>query len=639
MGASITLAGESLIAQKQGAKQILDVARFVLANVPGLNSSAPVDRAAGKPGAAQIVGTYPVTQAGFVNPNQVVYSLMLGSDVGDFDFNWIGLESAENVLLAVAYLPLQQKRRNIPPHQIGNNLTRNFLVVFDGAKELTAIRIDASTWQHDFTARLAGIDERERLSNRDVFGRACFFGSSLQLERVASVYQVKPGTAYVEGIHLQVGAVTAVPAPTVLPTVAWLDVALQRDQSNVSATWKVVYGADYADYTDSAGVRHYCVPIADVSSSSTVTERRSVEGISGPLVAHFAARDGDYQNLRARATTKEDVKLDQVPNAVAKASQVSSKSDSVLATTAFVRAVINNPEYLASSTRNLSQGTDQQDPNLAVSPVIVTKHANCPDGVRGLYWHITTTFYGTVTDSSDRAQLAVSYNDATPAVWARSCTQSTWLPWVRLTDTAYVKRALNEFGLGTAQGGAAMPVLTNLNRTVATGTYACGAFTGGAPSSGPGIVQVSSTGVGNNLDFRWVTLANGDVWVRTIDNNVIGTWGRQLSDKIINSLYPITSAAGGHSFPMVGGMVLKCGTYSKGSAFAEGEIVTLSFPDAFPTACLWGGAMPVNSSAGVNHETMYLRRSMSRTNAVIQAEGVSQSGLNGTEFAWMFVGY
>ena len=124
MGASITLAGESLIAQKQGAQQPLIVSRFVLANVPGLDPNGPIDRAAPKP-AAHLVATYDVTQKGFVNPNQIVYSLMMGSDIGDFDWNWIGLESAENVLLAVAYVPLQQKRKNIPPQQLGNNVTRN----------------------------------------------------------------------------------------------------------------------------------------------------------------------------------------------------------------------------------------------------------------------------------------------------------------------------------------------------------------------------------------------------------------------------------------------------------------------------------------------------------------------------------
>lgn len=102
MGASITLAGESLIAQKQGAGEKLDIARFVLALVPGLDPSAPVDRAAGKPPAAQIVFTKEYDRKGYVSPNQVIYSLMIGSDVGDWDFNWIGLEAAEGVLLAVA---------------------------------------------------------------------------------------------------------------------------------------------------------------------------------------------------------------------------------------------------------------------------------------------------------------------------------------------------------------------------------------------------------------------------------------------------------------------------------------------------------------------------------------------------------
>lgn len=336
MGASITLAGERLIAQKQGAQQILTVSRFVLANVPDLDPNGPVDRAAGKPAAGQIVGTYCITQAGYVNPNQVVYSLMLGSDIGDFDWNWIGLETAENVLLMVAYVPTQQKRRNIPPLQLGNNVTRNFLVVFDGAQALTGLTIDASTWQHDFTVRLAGIDERERQSNRDIYGRACFFGSALQLEKVGGAYQLKPGTAYVEGMRLQRSAVLPV-VPPAFPTTAWLDVALKRELNDVVASWSVVWGTGKVDYVDSAGVQHYCVPLAELPNSHTVTDSRPVENIAGPLVAHFAARVGDYAGLRARATTKDDVGLGKLPNA--KSDDPASNSSNILATTAAVFAV------------------------------------------------------------------------------------------------------------------------------------------------------------------------------------------------------------------------------------------------------------------------------------------------------------
>ena len=244
MGASITLAGESLIAQKHAAQLGLKVTRFIFANVPGLDPSAPVDRAAPKPPAGQIVYSYdiPDGNAGYVNPNQVVYSAQIGSDIGDWDFNWIGLESAEGVLFAVAYVPMQVKRKNTPPLQIGNNLTRNFLVVFDGAQALTGISIDANTWQHDFTVRLAGIDERERLSNRDIYGRACFFGSSLQLEKVGSAYRLKPGTAYIEGVLVTLKDMYPIAGGVPVGKV-WLDVCLERQLSDRVASWKVAFGA------------------------------------------------------------------------------------------------------------------------------------------------------------------------------------------------------------------------------------------------------------------------------------------------------------------------------------------------------------------------------------------------------------
>lgn len=336
MGASITLAGESLIAQKLGAQQPLVVARFVLANVPGLDPNAAVDRAAGKPVAGQIVGTFEVTQKGYVNPNQVVYSLMMGSDVGDFDWNWIGLETAENVLLAVAYVPVQQKRRNIPPLQLGNNVTRNFLVVFDGAQALTGITIDASTWQHDFTVRLKGVDERERLSNRDLYGRACFFSDAFKLERAGEAYQILPGMAYIEGVRLAQTRPIPFSLPS-LPNTVYLDVVLQRELSDVVAHWQVAIGQGLTDYVDSVGVQHYRVPIVQINTAATLTDMRPVERSAEALIRELARRDGDYASLRARGTRKEDVGLSEVPNAVS--SDLASDDPQVLATTQLVSSV------------------------------------------------------------------------------------------------------------------------------------------------------------------------------------------------------------------------------------------------------------------------------------------------------------
>ena len=158
MGASITLAGESLISQKQAARQTVEVSTFILAKVPGLDTTLPVDRAAGVPQADLIVHTTPVTREGYLATNKVVYSLMLGTDVGDFDFNWMGLVTAEGVLLIAAYVPLQQKRREVPPLQAGNNLTRNIVWEYDGAQSLSGITVPASTWQFDFTADFTAIN-------------------------------------------------------------------------------------------------------------------------------------------------------------------------------------------------------------------------------------------------------------------------------------------------------------------------------------------------------------------------------------------------------------------------------------------------------------------------------------------------
>lgn len=157
MGASITLAGESLIAQKQGNKQILDVTQFVFAYIPGLDTTQPVDRAAGFPSAANTVYTMDVTRQGYLSTNQVVYSALMASNVGDFDFNWIGLKTAEGVLLIAAYVPRQQKRKEIAPLQTGNNLTRNIVLEYDGAQSLTGVTVPASSWQFDFTAEFAAI--------------------------------------------------------------------------------------------------------------------------------------------------------------------------------------------------------------------------------------------------------------------------------------------------------------------------------------------------------------------------------------------------------------------------------------------------------------------------------------------------
>ena len=270
----ITVAGETHLAVKQGAGQPLNITHFVLANITGLGAE-PANRIEAMPAAGDIVADLAVTKNGYVNGNQVVYSLTMDSTVGDFDFNWIGLKDDEGVLIAVAYIPTTSKTKtvgNVP----GNNMTRNFLLAFSGIAATTAISVPAETWQIDFTARLLGIDERERLSNLDIYDTAAFFGSGWQVVRqgTTTTYDVLPGIGYVGGIRVN-NVATQTVAVASPPKAVWLDVSLEGDISNVNAVVDIIADANaHPNYTDGNGFDHYLTKIADVAANGDVSDLR-----------------------------------------------------------------------------------------------------------------------------------------------------------------------------------------------------------------------------------------------------------------------------------------------------------------------------------------------------------------------------
>lgn len=184
---AITLAFERWKAQQGATGEPVLLDEFVFANVPGLNPDTPIDRNEVLPPAAQIVHRQPVTRSGVVNENSVVFSAVLGADVGDFVFNWIGLlNKASGTLAMIVHAPEQQKLKTAEGQQ-GNVLTRSFLMEYNGAQTETAITTPAETWQIDFTARMTGMDERQRVENLDIFGSAAFLVTGIwSLNRVVS---------------------------------------------------------------------------------------------------------------------------------------------------------------------------------------------------------------------------------------------------------------------------------------------------------------------------------------------------------------------------------------------------------------------------------------------------------------------
>ncbi|ELI8130022.1 phage tail protein, partial [Yersinia enterocolitica] len=173
----------------------------IFAHIPGLDSNTEIDRDEGIPDAALIVHREAVAQYGVINDSAVAYSVVLDTRIGDFSFNWIGLvDSASNTLCMIVHNALQQKIATAGGVQ-GNNITRTFVMEFDGAAEASQITVTAQTWQIDFSARLSGIDEITRLANYDYYGHAAFFADGFSVTKEADKYRVNPGLAYIGGIR------------------------------------------------------------------------------------------------------------------------------------------------------------------------------------------------------------------------------------------------------------------------------------------------------------------------------------------------------------------------------------------------------------------------------------------------------
>ncbi|NIB44767.1 hypothetical protein HBA55_34625 [Pseudomaricurvus alkylphenolicus] len=267
MSSVITTAGESLIASAQAGQLAID--KFVLANVPGLDPAAAIDREAGLPPVGEQVYEAPVTAAGLINSNTVAYSLVMGSDIGDFDFNYMALVTDGGQVFAVSTFPLLSKLQGD-----GYNMNRNFAVSFSGAKEATGINISAQSWQIDYSVRLRSMDARTTHHANDWFGVESFFNDGFEITESAGVYTLAAGFGYVNGVRIDNEADQVVTVPAT-PNSVWLDVALVEDFSGLRPTFTVVVSTDpQTDYVDENGKQHYLRKIADISAGGSVTDTR-----------------------------------------------------------------------------------------------------------------------------------------------------------------------------------------------------------------------------------------------------------------------------------------------------------------------------------------------------------------------------
>ncbi|OIN09072.1 phage tail protein [Oceanisphaera psychrotolerans] len=128
---AITLAFEQHLADLQMGAQPVIPDEFVLAHVPGLDLTAPINRAAGLPPPAQIVHRQPVDQRGKVNANGVAYSIIMDTRIGDFTFNAMYLvHKASGLVAMVVHKAAEDKLKNQGNSQPGNSLVKSMLMEY-----------------------------------------------------------------------------------------------------------------------------------------------------------------------------------------------------------------------------------------------------------------------------------------------------------------------------------------------------------------------------------------------------------------------------------------------------------------------------------------------------------------------------
>lgn len=292
---AITTAFEDYLAQQLAAGAPVTLDQFVFANVPDLDPDAPIDRGETVP-TDYVVYQQDVTLPGVINDNEVVYSVTMGTDVGDFDFNWIGLVNASTGLLGmVTHAPVQQKFKNADSQQ-GNTLTRSFLMEYDGAATATNITTPAETWQIDFTARLSGMDERQRLENTDVYGDGAFFGDGFLVSgNPTDGYQIAAGSGYVGGLRVQLDVAQPLNV-SAKPIMVYVDACWKGTLTSVWAAQQVITLADtLADYTDPDGTAHYVFAVASIDADGATTDLRPVINLLSEYVTSVNDKKGDVE--------------------------------------------------------------------------------------------------------------------------------------------------------------------------------------------------------------------------------------------------------------------------------------------------------------------------------------------------------
>lgn len=251
--------------------------QILFANIDGLDhtQTPPITETVPE----TLVHTAQVTRASNLNADTAVFTTVLESHVGDFSFNWLGLYNSEyDVLIQVSYEPVQQKIATDGP-TVGNVLAKGLALQVLGGQSVLNMQTATESWQFDFTGRQKAAEEIQRNAMRAVYGSGAYVTAAGSVTKGASVYQVAPGQAIIDGLRIDLPATdTAIAsdnAPENYPFYVYAEVWQQVDSNAVTNHSAIVTSqTPLTDITDPGGNIRTRVLLATLDDENTITDAR-----------------------------------------------------------------------------------------------------------------------------------------------------------------------------------------------------------------------------------------------------------------------------------------------------------------------------------------------------------------------------
>lgn len=599
--AVITKAFTEWKAQQAINNQPITLDEFVFAYIPNLDVSKPISNTETIPAADKIVHRQAVSKSGVVNGNSVVYSVTLGADVGDFDFNWVGLvNKASSTMAMIIHAPVQRKIKNASGQQ-GNVLVRSMLMEYSGAQSATQITTPAETWQIDFTARLAAMDERQRLENIDVYGLAAFFGAGYLVAKTGTQFYVTKGAGYVAGLRAVLTANQNITVST-KPIKVWLDVSWA---GTLTSEWKtqskIAVAANLADYAEN-GVQHHVFALASIDANGNITDLRP-KGTLDEQAASDALAKHEKSRNHPDATTSEK-------GFTQLSSETGSDSESKAATPKAVKAVNDDLQGVkktlgsAAAADVVTSDTDTTQKRLptvgwmgfgAVSGVSFTD-ANTPNfncafrmnaqGIHGPVAGAPSNIHQFQYDANAGQQIGYRAGVADAAMYHRSKVNAVWGNWLQVFDTAHPPTP-EQVGAFPNSGS----LLNSIFDIASSNVYAAL----GAGSSTPTGGMPDNTGNTRFAVFATMIYA-GQYWVTIIsrDQNYTGLVNTSLKSATWSQVYNTANKPSASDVDAVSAS--RGGTFQAEVSFAKGLILRSAT-----------GVYSGNDAAGFDSNNMLLK--------------------------------